>query len=151
MRRTFEPGLENQLGGDRIEQRLRRLGIASGLAQARLGVERAEPLVGHGDRQIEAFLQTLGELRRQAGHFVRRAIGVRRQADDQALRLPFGDQLADRRKTLVVRLGMNHRQRMRRCEQRLAGGDADPLFAEIESEHRPHVRRDQRRRKAARN
>jgi hypothetical protein len=56
---------------------------------------------------------------------MRRAIGVRRQADHQVLRLPFGNQLADGGKAVVVRFGVDGGQRMSAAEQGFAGGDAD--------------------------
>ena len=62
MRRTFEPGLENELGGDCIEQRLGGFAVAAGLAQACFGVERSQAFVGQGDRQIEAAAKAFGDL-----------------------------------------------------------------------------------------
>jgi hypothetical protein len=112
MRQAFKPGFKDKLVRYGIQQRLGGFAIAAGFPQARLGVERTQALIGEGHRQVETALQTFGELGRQARHLVRRSVGMRRQTDNQLRRLPFGDQLADRSKTVIVRFGMDGRQWM---------------------------------------
>ena len=142
MRRAFKPGLENELGSHGIEQRLGGFAVAAGFAQAGFGVNGGQALVGKADRQVVATFQAFGELGRQPGHFMWRAVGMHGQANNQLHRLPFGDQLADGGKTIVVRLGMDGGQRMSRTQHRLAGGDTDALFTEIEREDSAHQRAD---------
>src|SRR5574343_321848 len=71
MLRAFEPGLENELGSHRVEQRLGSLAVAAGFAQARFGVERRQTLISVGNRQIETPYQAFAELGGEPRHFMR--------------------------------------------------------------------------------
>jgi len=140
--RTFEPGLEDELGGDRIEQWFGGSAVATGFAQACFGIDRGHALVGKTDRQVVTTFQALGKLGGESRHFVGRAIRVGGQADNQLFRLPFGNQLGDGGKTVIVRFGMDGGQRMRRAKQRFACRDADTLFTEIKGQDSAHQRCD---------
>ena len=85
--RGLEPGLQDELGSHGIKQRLGGFAVATGLAQPGFGIERSQPLVGIGNRQVETALQTLTELGGEPGHFVRRTIGMRVPSHPLALAL----------------------------------------------------------------
>ena len=58
-------------------------------------------------------MQLVGETTAAFRHFMFRAVGVKRQTDDQFRRLPFADEFPDFGKTPVVGFGVDDGQRAR--------------------------------------
>src|SRR6266850_1285701 len=87
--------LENKLCGDLIADGLLRAPAHPGAAQGERGVVRREALVAAGDGQSEAAFEMPREAQRPRRHGVSRAVGMRRQSDDEERRPPFLDQRPD--------------------------------------------------------
>src|SRR6266581_4940177 len=105
--------LKNQLRRDLIANAPARTTAHAGSAQGEPRVLRRMALVATGDRQAEAALELPREAQRPCRHGVGRAIGMRRQPDDQQHRSPFLDQCADRLEALAANRCSDRRQRMR--------------------------------------
>ncbi len=112
----------------------RRATAGAGLRAAPLGVARGQPLVHERGGDAEAPLQALREAPGEPATGCSRAVGVRRQPDDEQHRPPLGDQALDRREaSAVLRVG-DGVQGMREAGFEIADGDADALGAEVERE-----------------
>ena len=96
---------------------------------------RGQALVDEFHRQIETAVQALAETPGQPPGFVHGAVIVTGDTHHQQHGLPFSQQCSDFGETGVVVLGGDDRQRMRNAQADFTGGDADPLFAEIESQY----------------
>ena len=124
-RRARQVLVEDDRGGGRVE-------VARARAALRLG--RGVALVDLVHRQAEARLAAARERRARGGVDVRRAVGMARDADDQRVGLPFGDQRADRVEPRPSPCDAMRAAAARGPRQGVAGGDADAPGAEIESE-----------------
>ena len=120
----------------------------AGFPKPGLGIERSQALVGKADGQIESALQAFGKFSGEPGHGVGRAIGVGWQTDHQVDRPPFGNEFADGGEAVIVRFGVDDRQRMSAAKQGLPGGNPDALLAEIECQNGAYRHARPRRRPA---
>lgn len=133
--RCVQKMLQDELCGDRIEHGFAILPVfLARAAKFRVRLGRAEALVDEGDGNIEAAVQLVGEASAAPGQRMLGAVGRGRQADDQAHRLPFGDQRLDALEARGVRFGRDRFQGVRLARLELSRGDTDARQAEIETQ-----------------
>src|SRR4051812_33572937 len=124
--------LKDDAGGFGVEH----IGAALVGAPCRLRLDRRIAFVDPRHRQIEAAVQLIAEALCELRHFVRRAVGMHRQADHERVRLPLGNQLADFGKTIFAAAILHDDERPCASRKRIADRNADALFPVIEREQR---------------
>src|SRR6218665_882815 len=116
---------KNQRGSSRVD-------IASAPG---LGLDAGVALVHLMEGQAKTALELTAETPRAQGDLVLGAIGMEGHADDQALGLPFLDQLVDGLKACFA-VHRDAAQRLRMAGKAAAIGNADALGAKVKGQKR---------------
>src|SRR5512137_2966935 len=92
----IEVSLQDYLGRDRVARGAVAPRTAPRGRNARLRLVGRVALVDEAHRHAEATLEPAREAARPCGHLVLGAVGMDGQSDDEALRLPLGNERRDR-------------------------------------------------------
>ncbi|MNS77053.1 hypothetical protein D3C72_1106240 [compost metagenome] len=112
-------------------------------AQEALRFHAGAALVHQFDRDAETAMQLIGETPAARGGGLFAAIGIQRQPHHHAMGLPLLQQRGDAAKARIANFTEDDFQRARLARQGVADGDADLLFAKVETKqcffrHGPH-------------
>lgn len=125
--------MQNDCSGFRVKVWLLRAPHHTTLGQLRRRLARTQGLVNIGDGALEVFGQSIAEALRKVRDFVRTSIRVCGLANNENMRLPLRDQLANRLESIRVRGGVNDGERRGNANGGVAGRDAYTSFAKIKS------------------
>ena len=134
--RALQPRLKDFRRGRGIERLLALVRRRTRFPQPAFGGYRRKTLVHERNGEAETAFEPPRKPPRKTAHFVFRAVRMHGESDDEPHRPPFQDELRDFTESARVLFRRDRGERMRDAHRQVADGDADALFAEVESEDR---------------